>query len=100
MARVQRARHAFSFNNREGSGSKIERGHMTPAQAVAAYRSFFNSEAPAALAELVALTPGDFAVVARQLRFEAADGAANDAILRMLEREVAVKNLPARRIGF
>jgi transitional endoplasmic reticulum ATPase len=71
---------------------------LAPPRSAAAYGRFFAREAPAALGDIPALTPGDFAVVARKLRLlgDAGDG----EILRLLEQEVRAKNLPAGRIGF
>jgi hypothetical protein len=48
---------------------------------------------------LTALTPGDFAAVARKLRHLGDEARTDGALLRLLEQEMAVKNLP-RRIGF
>jgi transitional endoplasmic reticulum ATPase len=78
---------------------KVKLDFMTPAQSGAAYRRFFDRDAPAALRELTALTPGDFAVVAKKLRV-VGDAESDSAILRLLEQEVAVKKLPLQRIGF
>ena len=78
---------------------KVKFDYMTPAQSAAAYRRFFDREAPAALRELTALTPGDFAAVARKLRFMGEEARRDGALVRLLEQEMAVKNLP-RRIGF
>jgi ATP-dependent 26S proteasome regulatory subunit len=78
---------------------KVKFDYMTAAQTAAAYRRFFDRDPPAALSELIALTPGDFAAVGRKLRFMG-DGARSDGVLvRLLEQEMAIKNLP-RRIGF
>jgi transitional endoplasmic reticulum ATPase len=79
---------------------KVKFDFMTQDQARKAYKRFFGRSAPSALGELTALTPGDLAVVAKKL-WVLDGGACDDAtILQMLEQEVAVKNLPARRIGF
>jgi SpoVK/Ycf46/Vps4 family AAA+-type ATPase len=57
--------------------------------------------AEAALGRLVALTPGDFAVVARRLRaLRPASGLDARSVVRELEEEVAVKDGAARRAGF
>lgn len=79
---------------------KVKFDFMTPQQSRQAYERFFARAAPAALAEITALTPGDLAAVAKKLRVLDAARASDGAILEMLEQEVAVKNLPARRIGF
>ena len=78
---------------------KVKFDYMTPAQTAAAYRRFFDRAPPPALRELTALTPGDFAAVARQLRYRGEDARADGVLLGLLEQEMAVKNLP-RRIGF
>jgi hypothetical protein len=56
------------------------------------------SSAPASLAEVNRLTPGDFAVVARQLRHDPAAHARE--IVERLRREVAAKPEAAGRLGF
>lgn len=78
---------------------KVKFDYMTPVQAALAYRRFFDRDAPPALREFAALTPGDFAAVARKLRHLGEAARSDDALLRLLEQEIAVKNLP-RRIGF
>jgi ATP-dependent 26S proteasome regulatory subunit len=78
---------------------KVKFGFLTPAQTALAWRRYFATEPPKALCELIALTPGDFAAVARKLRVLGAT-AGGPETLRLLEQEVAVKNLPGRRIGF
>ena len=79
---------------------KVKFDFLTKAQATAAYRHYFADEPPAALAELTMLTPGDFAVVARKLRFLAPDERNDVILLRLLEQEVAIKPGQKRRIGF
>jgi transitional endoplasmic reticulum ATPase len=79
---------------------KVKFDFMTPEQSRQAYERFFGRAAPAALKELAALTPGDLAVVAKKLWVLDSAHASDAEILEMLEHEVAVKNLPARRIGF
>ncbi|MEO5774536.1 MAG: AAA family ATPase [Sphingomicrobium sp.] len=64
-----------------------------------AFERFFGSSAPAGLARVNGLTPGDFAVVKRQLRYrEAAVGPAE--ILRLLEREADAKPHRSSAMGF
>ena len=63
-----------------------------------AFTRFFKLEPPAGLTELRNLTPGDFAVVARQLRHAPAPGA--PAILDRLRDESRVKPETGARIGF
>lgn len=63
-----------------------------------AFARFFDVEAPAGLDRLAGLTPGDFAVVARQLR---ATGARDPAsLLAALEAELAVKPGTMTVMGF
>lgn len=83
---------------------KIKFDAMTPDQARLAFRRFFDCEAPAMLGRIGALTPGDFAVVAKKLKFfadqDAGSGARAGEIQRLLEQEVAVKPAAGRKIGF
>jgi transitional endoplasmic reticulum ATPase len=79
---------------------KVKFDFMTAAQSAAAYRRFFGREPPPALRDITALTPGDFAAAAKQLRFLDAGELRDAAVLALLEREVAAKNSPTRRIGF
>ena len=72
---------------------------LPPAKAAKAYAHFFNHAAPAGLAGIEGLTPGDFAVVARQLRFQGAAPAPAE-ILARLEAELRAKPHRPRRIGF
>jgi hypothetical protein len=51
---------------------------------------FFARPAPALLAEIISLTPGDFAVVARQLHFLGGD-VGDSEIPRLLAQEVGAK---------
>lgn len=77
---------------------KIELQALSPPLAARAWARFFGGEAPAGLARIAALTPGDFAVVARQLRYR--DGASASEILGLLEAEVRAKPEQAAPIGF
>ena len=77
---------------------KIELGPLSPALAARAWARFFGGAAPAALARISGLTPGDFAVVARQLRFAGATPPAD--VLALLEAEARAKPEPAAAIGF
>ena len=63
-----------------------------------AWTRFFGGEAPPALARVAGLTPGDFAVVARQLRFMPTAEPA--VIAALLEGEARAKPAPSARIGF
>jgi transitional endoplasmic reticulum ATPase len=66
--------------------------------AARAYQRFFGRPAPADLATLVRLTPGDFAVVQRQMRH---DGALTDGeIVKRLAEEIAAKGEAPGRVGF
>ena len=64
-----------------------------------AWQRFFGSAAPAGLADLGNLTPGDFQVVARQLRYRR-EAATPATILALLEREMRAKPEAGCRIGF
>lgn len=67
-------------------------------RAASAFARFFGCAAPAALAELTELTPGDFAVVARQLRYAPARDATD--IVERLRQECLAKPGRAGRVGF
>jgi transitional endoplasmic reticulum ATPase len=77
---------------------KLELRALSPARAARAFERFFGMAAPPALAAINGLTPGDLAVVARQLRFGAARDA--EAIVAGLKAEVAAKPGLSQRIGF
>ncbi|MGH6871136.1 MAG: AAA family ATPase [Rhizomicrobium sp.] len=77
---------------------KVKFEAMTAAQAALAFDRFFCAAAPARLGEVAALTPGDFAVVKKQLAY--LGGAGPERIVEMLEAEVRAKANAARRIGF
>jgi transitional endoplasmic reticulum ATPase len=64
-----------------------------------AYRRFFKQEAPNTLQHLEGLTPGDFAVVARQLRYIKGEVQSAD-IMKNLEAELAAKPYHSAKIGF
>lgn len=63
-----------------------------------AWTRFFGGAAPADLARISGLTPGDFAVVARQLRFAGTAPPAD--VLALLEAEARTRPGPAGAIGF
>ena len=67
-------------------------------RAVAAFQRFFGEPAPASLRTVEGLTPGDFAVVARQLRHWPAVDAAD--LVARLRAEVAVRPGMSIRLGF
>lgn len=77
---------------------KIELTALSPPLAARAWTRFFGGEAPAGLVRVAGLTPGDFAVVARQLRYR--DAASASEILGLLEAEARAKPEPATPIGF
>jgi len=77
---------------------KLDLQPFGPARAARAYARFFGCPAPAALADVPNLTPGDFAVVRRQIRhLGAVDGA---TIVARLRAEAALKPCTGGRIGF
>ncbi|MEP9402115.1 AAA family ATPase [Sphingomonas silueang] len=77
---------------------KLHLKPLSPPRAAAAFARFFGHAAPPALARVEGLTPGDFAVVARQLRhWPAADAR---ELVERLRAEVAVKPGRAMRVGF
>jgi SpoVK/Ycf46/Vps4 family AAA+-type ATPase len=63
-----------------------------------AFERFFARRAPAALLELQGLTPGDFAVVQRQLRYRGS--ASSDEIVELLAVEAEAKPGSVCRVGF
>jgi len=77
---------------------KVELKPLSSALAGRAFERFFGTAAPAGLARVAGLTPGDFAVVKRQLRYRA-DASAGE-ILALLEAEARAKPEPASAIGF
>jgi SpoVK/Ycf46/Vps4 family AAA+-type ATPase len=77
---------------------KLELRPLDPQQAARAFRDRFGLDAPASLAMLGNLTPGDFAVVARQLRHAPAGDA--EAIVARLRAEAAAKPGAMARMGF
>jgi hypothetical protein len=77
---------------------KIELQSLPPVLLRRAFEQFFDRSAPSGLEALQGLTPGDFAVVQRQLRFREASSTLE--ILEMLRREAELKPGPASRVGF
>ncbi|PAX07713.1 AAA family ATPase [Sphingomonas lenta] len=67
-------------------------------RAVRAFERFFGRAAPASLAEVGGLTPGDFAVVARQLRHAPAES--GEEIAARLDAEVRARPEAAAPMGF
>lgn len=76
---------------------KLDLGPLGRARAARAFERFFALPAPAELAEIAGLTPGDFAVVKRQLRFSGGDAV---WILDRLRDEATAKPGGVGRIGF
>jgi hypothetical protein len=79
---------------------KVKFDFLTADQAGNAYAHFFAREAPTALRHLTALTPSDFASVAKRCRLLDLPMDRDAPLLAMLESEIAGKRLPAQRIGF
>jgi len=77
---------------------KLELRALGATRAAAAFARFFGMAAPMSLAEVRGLTPGDFAVVARQLRHAPARDASE--IVQRLQAEAAAKGEIGGRIGF
>jgi len=78
---------------------KAKFGYLRPDQVAAAFVQFFGLEAPPDLRELLALTPGDFAVVERKARIFGDLG--NPSVLvQMLRSECEAKPYVPRAIGF
>lgn len=77
---------------------KVALTALSPPAMARAWARFFGTEPPAGLARVAGLTPGDFAVVARQLRYR--DMASASEILGLLEAEARAKPEPAAPIGF
>ncbi|MEA3051591.1 MAG: hypothetical protein QOG72_494 [Sphingomonadales bacterium] len=77
---------------------KIELRALSDAAASRAFERFFGRPAPAALAEVGGLTPGDFAAVKRQLRYRGEAGPGE--ILALLEAEAKAKPERVAKVGF
>jgi SpoVK/Ycf46/Vps4 family AAA+-type ATPase len=77
---------------------KLELRPLGPARAGRAFTRFFGLAPPPGLGEVRGLTPGDMAVVARQLRFAGSRDAGD--ILTRLKAEAAAKPETGGRIGF
>jgi SpoVK/Ycf46/Vps4 family AAA+-type ATPase len=77
---------------------KLELKALSADSAKRAFERFFGKPAPEGLAEVGGLTPGDFAVVSRQLRYrpEATAG----EIVALLAAEAKAKPEPVAKIGF
>ncbi len=77
---------------------KVELEPLTGAAANRAWSRFLPGPVPAGLAFPAGLTPGDFEVVARQLRYR--PDASPAAILGLLEAEVRAKPERPVKVGF
>lgn len=77
---------------------KIALKALSPEAAARAFAHFFGRPAPAGLAGVAGLTPGDFAVVKRQLRFR--EAARPEEVVALLAAEARAKPEQAGRIGF
>lgn len=77
---------------------KLRLDPLGPERAARAFARFFGREAPPGLARLENLTPGDFAVVARQLRHAPARDA--EELVERLALEARAKPGGMARIGF
>jgi SpoVK/Ycf46/Vps4 family AAA+-type ATPase len=77
---------------------KIELRPLSDEAASRAFERFFGRRAPARLTQVAGLTPGDFAVVKRQLRYR--DGATAGEILGLLEAEAKAKPERPVKLGF
>jgi SpoVK/Ycf46/Vps4 family AAA+-type ATPase len=77
---------------------KLDLRPLTAERARRAFERFFGKAAPASLATLDGLTPGDFAVVARQLRHDPTQSEAE--LVARLAAEVEARPESRARIGF
>jgi transitional endoplasmic reticulum ATPase len=77
---------------------KVDLKALSSEGAARAFERFFGCPAPAALAQVAGLTPGDFAVVRRQLRYRS--GLDPRQIVALLEAEAKAKPESGGRIGF
>jgi AAA+ superfamily predicted ATPase len=77
---------------------KLDLHPLSRERAATAFSRFFGCSAPPGLERIAGLAPGDFAVVARQLRFRPEKDPA--AILRLLEAEARAKPMATGPIGF
>jgi SpoVK/Ycf46/Vps4 family AAA+-type ATPase len=77
---------------------KIALQALSAAAAARAFERFFARPAPAALGEIGGLTPGDFAVVRRQLRYR--EAAAPGEIVALLAAEAKAKPGQPVKLGF
>ena len=78
---------------------KISLDYLSPEQAMAAFRAYFEFAAPGEVADLTALTPGDFAVVRRKAEI-LASLSDPQALVKMLRAECEAKPGGSRKMGF
>ena len=79
---------------------KVTLDYLTPAQAEAAFRSYFELAPPAGLTGLDALTPGDFAVVHRKATVLGRMGEPETLVGMLRAERDAKPDRPRRTIGF
>lgn len=77
---------------------KVELRPLSEEKLAKAFDRFFGGPVPAGLREINGLTPGDFAVVKRQLRYR--PDCTAEEIVDLLRREAEAKLGPTGRIGF
>jgi len=77
---------------------KVQLRPLSRERAARAFKRFFGMAPPRGLAEVESLTPGDFLVVARQLRHAPAKGA--EDLLNRLRMEASSKPGSTCRVGF
>ena len=77
---------------------KVELVPLDPRALDRAFERFFGMRSPAGLKDIQGLTPGDFAVVKRQLRFRSA--ATPGEMVELLRREAEAKPAASARLGF
>lgn len=77
---------------------KLELRPLSEEKLDQAFERFFEGPAPIGLREINGLTPGDFAVVKRQLRYRS--DCTPTEIVELLRREAEAKPVPSGRIGF
>ena len=78
---------------------KIELGYLSPEQTRSGFRTWFGMEAPAGVAGLATLTPGDFFVVRRKAEILGCLGEAG-TLVEMLYEECKSKPEHRRKVGF
>ena len=77
---------------------KVQLRPLSRERAARAFERFFGMAPPRGLAEVESLTPGDFLVVARQLRYAPAKG--TEDLLNRLRMEASAKPGGTGRVGF